>query len=242
MGIAHENKLSVSQLGYRVDIAILLVAGAAAGGSASESRDNESRDNAVITRAMEAVRAATIDHAGIVIEVDGPTHYDSERRLVPKSEMKRRHLALAGWRVLAVPWWEWRELQGHARKAYLAALLGASSHRASSSGECGTVQPGYCGLGAGDARASGAPEARLSRGSVGVRGAQNRASAGPCRSNASVETLGLGVRRGGGVGAEARHALRAPERHAQKRRPTQEPTPAVKRARANGYSERSASR
>ncbi|KAJ1627841.1 hypothetical protein T492DRAFT_842074 [Pavlovales sp. CCMP2436] len=212
MGVNHTNELSVPVLGYHVDIAILPGPG------------------------------ITHNARKIALEVDGPTHYDSERRLVPKSEMKRRHLALAGWRVLAVPWWEWRELQGHARKAYLAALLGASSHRASSSGECGTVQPGYCGLGAGDARASGAPEARLSRGSVGVRGAQNRASAGPCRSNASVETLGLGVRRGGGVGAEARHALRAPERHAQKRRPTQEPTPAVKRARANGYSERSASR
>ncbi|KAJ1623609.1 hypothetical protein T492DRAFT_845377 [Pavlovales sp. CCMP2436] len=129
MGIAHENKLSVSQLGYRVDIAILLVAGAAAGGSASESRDNESRDNAVITRAMEAVRAATIDHAGIVIEVDGPTHYLNERRLRPALELIRRHLAVAGWVVLVVPYWEWEALKGRAKAEYVVVLLERAASR-----------------------------------------------------------------------------------------------------------------
>jgi hypothetical protein len=38
--------------------------------------------------------------------------------------MIRRHLALAGWAVLAVPYWEWNALTGQARKAeYLAELL-----------------------------------------------------------------------------------------------------------------------
>ncbi|KAJ1629994.1 hypothetical protein T492DRAFT_593293 [Pavlovales sp. CCMP2436] len=88
-------------------------------------------DDEVSARAREAVRAATAGRAGIVIEVDGPTHYDSERRLIPSSEMKRRHLALVGWVVLAVPYWEWRVLEGgHARKtAYLAALLASAGSK-----------------------------------------------------------------------------------------------------------------
>ncbi|KAJ1625792.1 hypothetical protein T492DRAFT_577145, partial [Pavlovales sp. CCMP2436] len=72
---------------------------------------------------QEAVRAATAKYAGIVIEVDGPTHYNDEQRLRPASEMIRRHLTLAGWAVLGVPYWEWNALKGPARKAdYLAKL------------------------------------------------------------------------------------------------------------------------
>ncbi|KAJ1639504.1 hypothetical protein T492DRAFT_608022 [Pavlovales sp. CCMP2436] len=77
----------------------------------------------VAARAREAVRAATAEHTGIVIEVDGPSHYDDERRLRPASGMIRRHLALAGWVVLGVPYWEWSALRGQARKEYLAELL-----------------------------------------------------------------------------------------------------------------------
>ncbi|KAJ1639600.1 hypothetical protein T492DRAFT_936339 [Pavlovales sp. CCMP2436] len=58
------------------------------------------------------------DYAGIVIEVDGPSHYDDERWLRPASEM-----ALAGWAVLALPYWEWNAVEGLARKEYLAELL-----------------------------------------------------------------------------------------------------------------------
>jgi hypothetical protein len=59
-----------------------------------------------------------------VIEVDGPTHYDDERRLHPASEMTRRHLALAGWAVPGVPYWEWDQLKGQARNAeYIVELL-----------------------------------------------------------------------------------------------------------------------
>jgi len=37
--------------------------------------------------------------------------------------MIRRHIALAGWVVLTVPYWEWDALKGQARKAYLEELL-----------------------------------------------------------------------------------------------------------------------
>jgi hypothetical protein len=48
--------------------------------------------------------------------------------------MIRRHLALAGWAVLGVPYWEWAALKGQARKAeYLAELL---ARAAGSKPEC----------------------------------------------------------------------------------------------------------
>ncbi|KAJ1619209.1 hypothetical protein T492DRAFT_578349, partial [Pavlovales sp. CCMP2436] len=95
-----------------------------AGAASGEGGDApiELPDDDVAARAREAVRAAMAKYAGIVIEVDGPTHYDDERRLRPASEMIRRHLRLAGWAVLGVPYWEWNVLNGQARKAYLAKL------------------------------------------------------------------------------------------------------------------------
>jgi len=136
MGIAHANDLCVPRLGYHVDIAILPAAGTSGADDGAAPRQSaraasgengdapaELLDDDVATRAREAVRAATAKYAGIVIEVDGPTHYDDERRLRPASEMIRRHLALAGWGVLDVPYWEWDALKGPARKAYLANLL-----------------------------------------------------------------------------------------------------------------------
>ncbi|KAJ1616420.1 hypothetical protein T492DRAFT_895524, partial [Pavlovales sp. CCMP2436] len=123
MGIVHANELCVPRLGYHVDIAISPIAtvgmpGTEGGGGAADQPLDE-----VAARAREAVRAVTAEHAGIVIKVDSPTHYDDERRLCPASEMIRRHLALAGWAVLAVPYWEWRALKGQGRKEYLAELL-----------------------------------------------------------------------------------------------------------------------
>jgi hypothetical protein len=122
MGVAHENELCVAKLGYHVDIAILPIAGTAAAGGGASGQPLDKVDS----RATEnvTVRAAAVERAGIVIEVDGPTHYDDERRLRPASEVIWRHLALAGWAVLGVPYWEWDALEGRARKAeYLAKLL-----------------------------------------------------------------------------------------------------------------------
>ncbi|KAJ1616989.1 hypothetical protein T492DRAFT_1103190 [Pavlovales sp. CCMP2436] len=138
IGIVHANELCVPRLGYHVDIAILPAAetrgadadGAAprqsAGAVSGEGGDAlaELLDDEAAARAREALRAVMASHAGIVIEVDGPSHYDDERRLLPASEMIRRHLTLAGWAVLGVPYWEWNALKGHAQKAaYLAELL-----------------------------------------------------------------------------------------------------------------------
>jgi len=108
MGIAHANELCVPRLGYHVDIAIL---------PAAETSGADA-DGAALAR-----RAATAKYAGIVIEVDGPSHYNDERRLRPASEMIRRHLALAGLAVLTVPYWERDALKGQARTAYLQELL-----------------------------------------------------------------------------------------------------------------------
>ncbi|KAJ1631595.1 hypothetical protein T492DRAFT_869646, partial [Pavlovales sp. CCMP2436] len=138
MGISHANELCVPRLGYHVDIAVLPAAGTSgadadgaaprqpAGAASGEGGDAsvELLDDEAAARAREALCAAMASHAGIVIEVDGPSHYDDERRLLPASEMIRRHLALAGWAVLGVPCWEWDAFKGHAQKAaYLAELL-----------------------------------------------------------------------------------------------------------------------
>jgi len=150
IGIVHANELCVPRLGYHVDIAILPAAetrgadadGAAprqsAGAVSGEGGDAlaELLDDEAAARAREALRAVMASHAGIVIEVDGPSHYDDERRLRPADEMMRRHLALAGWVVLGVPYWEWDALKGkgQARKAeYLSELL---AHGTSSKPGC----------------------------------------------------------------------------------------------------------
>ncbi|KAJ1631593.1 hypothetical protein T492DRAFT_839036 [Pavlovales sp. CCMP2436] len=138
MGIAHANKLCVPRLGYHVDIAILPTPGTRsadadgaasrqpAGAASGEGGDApaELLDNEAAARAREALRAATAKYEGIVLKVDGPSHYDDERRLLSASEMIGRHLRLAGWAVLGVLYWEWYALKGQIRKAaYLAELL-----------------------------------------------------------------------------------------------------------------------
>ena len=62
-------------------------------------------------------------------QVDGPTHFVSlpggGRRPNGATALKRRLLARAGWRVVAVPYWEWEACAGpEARAAYLQRLLG----------------------------------------------------------------------------------------------------------------------
>ncbi|KAJ1628382.1 hypothetical protein T492DRAFT_156827 [Pavlovales sp. CCMP2436] len=105
MGVTHTNELSVPRLGYHVDIAISPIAIASMPGTAAGSGTLDQPLDEVAARARKAVRAATAEYAGIAIEVNGPSHY-------PASEMIRRHLALAGWAVLAVPYWEWDALKG----------------------------------------------------------------------------------------------------------------------------------
>ncbi|KAJ1631618.1 hypothetical protein T492DRAFT_51337 [Pavlovales sp. CCMP2436] len=138
MGISHANELCVPRLGYHVDIAVLPAAGTRgadvdgaaphqpAGAASGEGGDApaELLDDEAASRAREALRVAMASHAGIVLEVDGPSHYDDERRLLPALKMIRRHLRLAGWAVLGVPYWGWYALNGHAQKAaYLVNLL-----------------------------------------------------------------------------------------------------------------------
>ncbi|KAJ1625036.1 hypothetical protein T492DRAFT_246961 [Pavlovales sp. CCMP2436] len=125
MGIAHKNELCLPKLGYLVDITILPITDTAEAGALSDDR--------VAARAREAVRTATGTYGGLVIEVHGPSHYDAAQRLLPATELIRRHLALVGCAVVAVPYWKWDALGGHAEKAaYLAELLSSLPPLASS--------------------------------------------------------------------------------------------------------------
>jgi hypothetical protein len=70
------------------------------------------------------------DGAGVVVEVDGPSHYcrgsghRNSRELGP-TRFKRRLLQQQGWRVHNLPYFEWRALRGgrQAEQDYLSAML-----------------------------------------------------------------------------------------------------------------------
>jgi hypothetical protein len=68
--------------------------------------------------------------AGVVVEVDGPSHYckgsgHSNPRELGPTRFKRRLLQLQGWRVHNLPHFEWRALRGNrqAQQDYLSAML-----------------------------------------------------------------------------------------------------------------------
>ena len=70
-----------------------------------------------------------IDEDRLPPQVDGPTHFvalaGGGRRPSGATALKRRLLARAGWRVVAVPYWEWEACAGpEAQAAYLRRLLG----------------------------------------------------------------------------------------------------------------------
>jgi hypothetical protein len=64
------------------------------------------------------------------VEVDGPSHFllpDERGECAPngRTRLKRRLLASAGWRVVAVPYYEWDALGGaEAQQRYLREALG----------------------------------------------------------------------------------------------------------------------
>ncbi|KAG8465191.1 hypothetical protein KFE25_012554 [Diacronema lutheri] len=86
---------------------------------------------AAAVRTRTAVSRATTVCKGLVIEVNGPSHYDLVRKLRPESRLKCTHLALDGWAVLELPWWEWAAVHGGTQKkaVYLTSLLTSAAER-----------------------------------------------------------------------------------------------------------------
>ena len=82
---------------------------------------------------MEATTGYLVDLARpserVAVEVDGPSHFllpDHRGVRTPNGStlLKRRLLERAGWRVIAVPFFEWDELRGEeAQRAYLRSRL-----------------------------------------------------------------------------------------------------------------------
>ena len=68
-------------------------------------------------------------HKGVVVEVDGPSHFlNPDRVLNGASQFKHRFLAAAGWGVVHVPYFEWQAQVGEAQRlGYIAGKL-ASHH------------------------------------------------------------------------------------------------------------------
>ena len=77
------------------------------------------------------------------IEVDGPSHFRTDRRPTGSTVLKRRQLRHFGWTLLSVPYWEWealrdedRFIQRQMQCAYLAeALDEATGTRTTASGD-----------------------------------------------------------------------------------------------------------
>lgn len=73
---------------------------------------------------------ATLELAGgernvVVVEVEGPSHYmRNVRQLVGSSVVRNKLLARLGYRVLAVPFYDWEKLgSDEAKEEYLTGLL-----------------------------------------------------------------------------------------------------------------------
>ena len=63
----------------------------------------------------------------IAIEVDGPTHYLSTGEPTGTTLLCNRVLRSAGWRVVSIPWFEWRALKSmDEKKAYIKRKIDAS--------------------------------------------------------------------------------------------------------------------
>ena len=62
---------------------------------------------------------------GVVIEIDGPSHFAANAPLpLGPTLMKRRHLAAQGWRLMDVPWSDWDALpDARAQASYLDTRL-----------------------------------------------------------------------------------------------------------------------
>jgi hypothetical protein len=61
---------------------------------------------------------------GWAVEFDGPSHFWASRLPVGGTLMKRRHLAMLGYTVVSLPFWEWDQLTGsEERKEYLRGKL-----------------------------------------------------------------------------------------------------------------------
>ncbi|KAJ1488073.1 RAP domain-containing protein [Baffinella frigidus] len=75
--------------------------------------------------------------ARVAIEVDGPYHYAADsRRPLGATVMKRSHLALLGYELVSVPYWEWDALDTREEKQdYLRDRLEDSNRRPASASE-----------------------------------------------------------------------------------------------------------
>jgi hypothetical protein len=82
-------------------------------------------EDSVDKRSFLAVDMASRERM-LAIEFHGPFHYNKGGRIPnARTLMKKRLLKKRGWKVLAIPWWEWQVLgTKDDRILYLKKLLG----------------------------------------------------------------------------------------------------------------------
>ena len=130
----------ITSLGYSLDIVARLPTAAVCDIDANDAGFADAAAAAVDLPPCQPL----IDDAGVFpgdaathlvgIEVDGPTHFlYRSRRPSGSTILKRRQLQRAGWRLVAVPYFEWREVSRYKhdreerhenRRRYIAQLLG----------------------------------------------------------------------------------------------------------------------
>uniref|UniRef100_A0A383VJ75 RAP domain-containing protein n=1 Tax=Tetradesmus obliquus TaxID=3088 RepID=A0A383VJ75_TETOB len=83
----------------------------------SVGRDGVTPDGALLLDIAGRTAAGVL----VAVEADGPTHFrEPDGGLMGTTQYRNRALAVRGYRLVSVPWWEWAKLRGDAqRQQYL---------------------------------------------------------------------------------------------------------------------------
>jgi hypothetical protein len=136
LGLEAEEEVTTPQ-GYSIDILVKLPAP----GADAVAAPAEGGDGSAVVAAVDT----------IAIEVDGPTHFlHYSRRASGSTQLKRRQLRRAGWRLVSVPYFDWprppkdRTEVTTEQREYLAALLSAEDcgveYQLGAAGACGSEE------------------------------------------------------------------------------------------------------
>ena len=130
-GVAWEGKRGLTQVGAMSITQAQVAASIKAMGLPTSEEWVEPRTGYTVD-----LRVALAGDSVVLVEVDGPVHYDSVegREVLGGTLMKRRHLRERGYSVVSVPFWEWDALnrgnkgeQDRMRAQYLANAMAAAS-------------------------------------------------------------------------------------------------------------------
>jgi RAP domain len=101
MGVVHENEKLMPIGAYRVDIFV------ETGAISTPREDEELSDDS--WEPTSSIKSKYVASKGVVIEVDGPMHFDSYgKRPLGHTVLKRRHIEASGYTLIPLPHWDFR--------------------------------------------------------------------------------------------------------------------------------------